>query len=96
MRLHAETARNKYLTARTHPPSARARAFPRPPTLCSRDAVSYEAWFVFGVVLWLLELSLLFACMLGVRRVCVKLGADPRDPVKTMDTVLEKIWVAPV
>lgn len=54
------------------------------------------SWFLFGVILCLLELSLLFSCMLGVRRVCVKLGADPKDPVKTMDAVLEKIWVAPV
>lgn len=58
--------------------------------------MSYTSWFVFGVVLCLLELLLLFACMLGVRRVCVKLGADPKDPVKTMDAVLERIWVAPV
>eukprot|EP00752_Nemacystus_decipiens_P005207 g4726.t1 len=60
------------------------------------NTVSYLEWFVFGVVLCLLELSLLFACMLGVRRVCVKLGADPKDPVKTLDAVLERIWVAPV
>lgn len=43
-----------------------------------------------------MELSILFACMLGVKRVCIKLGADPRDPVKAMDAVLERIWVAPV
>lgn len=58
--------------------------------------MSYEAWFVFGVVLCLLELSLLFVCTLGVRRVCIKLGADPKDPIKTMDAVLERIWVAPL
>ncbi|CAN0550862.1 unnamed protein product, partial [Ectocarpus sp. 12 AP-2014] len=64
----------------------------------SRDGgtVSFRAWFVFGIVLCLLELSLLFACMLGVRRVCTKLGADPQDPVKTVDAVLERIWVAPM
>ncbi|CAM9609126.1 unnamed protein product [Ectocarpus fasciculatus] len=60
------------------------------------DTVSFRAWFVFGIVLCLLELSLLFACMLGVRRVCIKLGADPQDPVKTVDAVLERIWVAPM
>lgn len=58
--------------------------------------VSFRAWFVFGIVLCLLELSLLFACMLGVRRVCIKLGDDPQDPVKTVDAVLERIWVAPM
>ncbi|CAM9329416.1 unnamed protein product [Ectocarpus sp. 4 AP-2014] len=64
----------------------------------SRDGgtVSFRAWFVFGIVLCLLELSLLFACMLGVRRMCIKLGADPQDPVKTVDAVLERIWVAPM
>lgn len=60
------------------------------------DTVSFRGWFVFGIVLCLLELSLLFACMLGVRRVCIKLGADPKDPVKTVDAVLERIWVAPM
>lgn len=72
----------------TPPPVARA------PT--DSDTVSFRAWFVFGIVLCLLELSLLFACMLGVRRMCIKLGADPQDPVKTVDAVLEKIWVAPM
>ncbi|CAM9317502.1 unnamed protein product [Scytosiphon promiscuus] len=60
------------------------------------ETVSFKAWFTFGVVLCLLEILLLFACMLGVRRVCIKLGADPRDPVLTMDAVLDKIWVAPM
>lgn len=58
--------------------------------------MSFETWLVFGVVLCLLELSVLFACVLGVKRVCIKLGADPGDPVKTLDAVLDKIWVAPV
>ncbi|CAM9348281.1 unnamed protein product, partial [Hapterophycus canaliculatus] len=60
------------------------------------ETVSFRAWFVFGVVLFLLEISLLVACMLGLRRVCIKLGADPKDPVLTMDAVLDKIWVAPM
>ncbi|CAM9808147.1 unnamed protein product [Pylaiella littoralis] len=60
------------------------------------DTVSFKTWLVFGVVLCLLELSVLFACVLGVKRVCIKLGADPGDPVKTLDAVLDKIWVAPV
>lgn len=62
----------------------------------SSETVSFKAWFTFGVVLCLLEILLLFACYLGIRRVCIKLGADPCDPVLTMDTVLDKIWVAPV
>lgn len=60
------------------------------------ETVSFRTWFTFGIVLCLLEILLLYACMLGIRRVFIKLGADPRDPVTTMDTVLEKIWVAPM
>ena len=61
-----------------------------------RDKVSFHAWFAFGVVLFLLEVLLMFACMLGMRRICVKLGADPNDAIGTLDAVLERIWVAPM
>ena len=58
--------------------------------------MSFGAWFVFGLILCLLEVLLMFACMLGMRRICVKLGADPGDTIGTMDAVLERIWVAPM
>lgn len=54
------------------------------------------AWFVIGVILCGLELALLYACMIGLKKICVKLGADPSDPFGTLDVVLDKIWVVPV
>ena len=49
-----------------------------------------------GLILCGLEFVLLYVCMLGMRKICIKLGADPADPLGTLDAVLEKIWVAPV
>lgn len=62
--------------------------------VCSQF-LQYLSWFIFGLILMGLEMVLLFACMLGMRRICVKLGADKRDTRRTLDKVLKMIWVAP-
>lgn len=61
-----------------------------------REEIGFVAWFVIGVILCSLELALLYVCMIGLKKICVKLGADPSDPFGTLDVVLDKIWVVPV
>lgn len=56
----------------------------------------YGSWLVFGVILLILELGLLYACLLGMKRICLKLGADRRAYRSTLDVVLQRVWVAPV
>ncbi|CAM9906593.1 unnamed protein product [Ascophyllum nodosum] len=60
------------------------------------ETLDFFGWFVVGLILCGLEFVLLYVCMLGMRKICIKLGADPADPLGTLDAVLEKIWVAPV
>lgn len=58
--------------------------------------VDFGPFFVFGLVLLCLEVALLYACMMGMRRISVKLGASKGDAHRTLDRVLQRIWVAPM
>lgn len=58
--------------------------------------VEYGPYFVFGLLLLALEIALLYVCMLGMKRICVKLGASKCNYLGTLDVVLERVWVAPL